>query len=131
MDAAALKDNGFESAAAYNGMRSGLLVGSTERAVGAVLQEPSSSSAITAILDPADSFQELYLTGSRSGGHHAPGLVSGRRIDSTASLPTLFRCSASWACLTNTGIGRDRRPGRRLRFLGRRQRGARRRSICA
>jgi phosphoglycerol transferase MdoB-like AlkP superfamily enzyme len=116
MDAAALKDNGFESVAAYNGMR--FLDYSLGYWFERARKAPYFRNTVFIMYgdhgNPSTQqtpFQELYLTGFHVPAViYAPGLIQGgRRIDTTASLtdalPTMLGILG--VPYLNTGIGRD------------------------
>jgi phosphoglycerol transferase MdoB-like AlkP superfamily enzyme len=116
MDAQALKENGFDSVAAYNGMR--FLDYSLGFYFERARKTPYFRNTVFILYgdhgNPSTQqtpFQELQLTGYHVPAViYAPGLVEGgRRIDSTASLtdalPTVLGILG--VPHLNTGIGRD------------------------
>lgn len=116
MDGAALKDNGFDSPAAYNGMR--FLDYSFEFFFARARKAPYFRNTVFLMYgdhgNPSTQqtpWQQLGLTGIHVPAViYAPGLIAGgRRIDFTASLtdalPTLL--SLLGVPYLNTGIGRD------------------------
>jgi len=116
MDGAALKDNGFDSVAAYNGMR--FLDYSLGFYFERARKAPYFRNTVFIMYgdhgNPSTQqtpFQQLYLTGFHVPAViYAPGLIKGgRRIESTASLtdalPTMMNILG--VPYLNTGIGRD------------------------
>ena len=116
MDAQALKENGFDSVAAYNGMR--FLDYSLGFYFERARKAPYFKNTVFILYgdhgNPSTQqtpFQELQLTGYHVPAViYAPGLVKGgRRIESTASLtdalPTMLGILG--VPYLNTGIGRD------------------------
>ncbi|HYT14924.1 MAG TPA: LTA synthase family protein, partial [Burkholderiales bacterium] len=116
VDSAVLKDNGFESLAAYNGLR--FLDYSLGTFFSRVRQAPYFRNTVFVMYgdhgNPSDqptAWEQLRLT-----GYHvplviyAPGLIKGaRRIDFTASLPDSLPTSLGLLGVPylNTGLGRD------------------------